>query len=77
VSEHLVAVSNLPHARAIREDIELVLEQVKQNSIQGCKLNNVSIVYTPWANLRKTASMEVGQVGILLFRRGVLACGHS
>ena len=36
--------------------------QVKQNSIQGCKLNNVSIVYTPWANLRKTASMEVGQV---------------
>ena len=36
--------------------------QVKQNSIQGCKLNNVSVVYTLWANLRKTASMEVGQV---------------
>lgn len=29
----------------------------------GCKSNNVSIVYTPWANLKKTASMEVGQVG--------------
>lgn len=28
----------------------------------GCKTNNVSIVYTPWANLKKTASMEVGQV---------------
>jgi hypothetical protein len=28
----------------------------------GCKTNNVSIVYTPWANLKKTASMDVGQV---------------
>lgn len=36
---------------------------MKQNSIQGCKTNNVTIVYTPWANLRKTKSMEVGQVG--------------
>jgi hypothetical protein len=28
----------------------------------GNKLKNVKIVYTPWANLKKTASMEVGQV---------------
>nr|CDS31048.1 aminoacylase 1 [Hymenolepis microstoma] len=35
----------------------------KQNSIQGCKLNDVTIVYTMWENLRKTADMEVGQVG--------------
>lgn len=36
---------------------------VKANSIQGCKMNNVDIVYTAWANLKKTSSMEVGQVG--------------
>ena len=36
---------------------------VKQNSIQGCKLNNVPIVYTPWSNLLKKGSMDVGQVG--------------
>ncbi|VDO11034.1 unnamed protein product [Rodentolepis nana] len=35
----------------------------KQNSIQGCKQNDVPIVYTMWENLRKTADMEVGQVG--------------
>ena len=28
----------------------------------GCKLNNVPIVYTPWANLKKTADMDIGQV---------------
>ncbi|KAK4761803.1 hypothetical protein SAY87_029687 [Trapa incisa] len=27
------------------------------------KVNNVDVVYTPWANLKKTASMNVGQVG--------------
>ncbi|KZV28011.1 coiled-coil domain-containing protein 25 [Dorcoceras hygrometricum] len=29
----------------------------------GNKVNNVDVVYTPWQNLKKTASMEVGQVG--------------
>ncbi|EDV22154.1 uncharacterized protein TRIADDRAFT_50705 [Trichoplax adhaerens] len=36
---------------------------VKANSIQGCKLNNVKVVYTPASNIKKTADMEVGQVG--------------
>lgn len=45
------------------ETLEDCAQLVKQNSIQGCKTNNVTIVYTPWANLKKTASMEVGQVG--------------
>ncbi|KAG1670200.1 hypothetical protein FOA52_014976 [Chlamydomonas sp. UWO 241] len=36
---------------------------VKQNSIMGCKQNNVNVVYTPWGNLKKNSSMEVGQVG--------------
>jgi hypothetical protein len=35
----------------------------KLNSIEGCKLNNVPIVYTPWANLKKTGEMKTGQVG--------------
>ncbi|KAM3175577.1 hypothetical protein ACTXT7_008232 [Hymenolepis weldensis] len=30
---------------------------------EGCKQNDVTIVYTVWENLRKTADMEVGQVG--------------
>lgn len=36
---------------------------VKANSIEGCKLKEVHVVYTRWRNLQKTASMEVGQVG--------------
>ena len=36
---------------------------VKANSIQGNKVNNLEIVYTMWSNLKKTASMDVGQVG--------------
>ncbi|KAI7991844.1 Coiled-coil domain-containing protein 25 [Camellia lanceoleosa] len=30
---------------------------------EGNKVNNVDVVYTPWQNLKKTASMDVGQVG--------------
>lgn len=26
-------------------------------------MNNVSVVYTPWTNLKKTADMDVGQIG--------------
>ncbi|KAG9391120.1 protein of unknown function (DUF814) [Carpediemonas membranifera] len=36
---------------------------VKANSIQGCKLNDIAIVITPWSNLKKTGDMMVGQVG--------------
>jgi hypothetical protein len=36
---------------------------VKANSIQGCKMNNVNVVYTLWSNLKKTADMDVGQIG--------------
>ncbi|KXZ51981.1 hypothetical protein GPECTOR_10g1003 [Gonium pectorale] len=43
--------------------LEDCAQLVKQNSIQGCKTNNVTIVYTPWSNLKKTAGMEIGQVG--------------
>ena len=36
---------------------------VKANSIQGWKRDNVNVVYTPWPNLKKTADMDVGQIG--------------
>jgi hypothetical protein len=36
---------------------------VKANSIQGCKLSNVYVVYTRWKNLKKTNEMVDGQVG--------------
>lgn len=35
----------------------------KANSIKGSKKATVSIVYTPWANLKKTVDMEVGAIG--------------
>ncbi|CAH1645029.1 unnamed protein product [Spodoptera littoralis] len=35
---------------------------VKANSIMGNKMNDIDIVYTMWANLKKTAGMEAGQV---------------
>ncbi|KAG8039493.1 hypothetical protein G9C98_008136 [Cotesia typhae] len=36
---------------------------VKANSIEGNKVNDIDVVYTMWANLKKTPGMEVGQVG--------------
>lgn len=45
------------------EPLEDAAQLVKANSIQGHKINNLDIVYTRASNLRKTASMEVGQVG--------------
>lgn len=43
--------------------IEDCAQLVKANSIQGSKQNNVGVVYTMWDNLKKTGSMDVGQVG--------------
>eukprot|EP01023_Acetabularia_acetabulum_P022064 TRINITY_DN2178_c0_g1_i1.p2 TRINITY_DN2178_c0_g1~~TRINITY_DN2178_c0_g1_i1.p2 ORF type:complete len:217 (-),score=16.86 TRINITY_DN2178_c0_g1_i1:431-1081(-) len=44
------------------ETLEDCVQLVKANSIQGCKMNNIDVVYTPWSNLRKTQAMDVGQV---------------
>ena len=38
------------------------IQLVKANSITGNKTSNIDVVYTPWSNLKKSASMEVGQV---------------
>ncbi|RLN25020.1 coiled-coil domain-containing protein 25-like [Panicum miliaceum] len=43
--------------------LEDCAQLVKAHSIQGNKMNNVEVVYTPWTNLKKTPSMDVGQVG--------------
>jgi hypothetical protein len=57
----------LQKGQTIDDISEGVLEDcaqlVKANSIQGNKVNNVDVVYTPWSNLKKTPSMDVGQVG--------------
>ncbi|KAL4423216.1 hypothetical protein ABPG77_000008 [Micractinium sp. CCAP 211/92] len=46
-----------------KDTLEDACQLVKANSIQGNKVNNLAIVYTPAANLRKSADMAVGQVG--------------
>ncbi|KAK4683868.1 hypothetical protein P7C73_g6346, partial [Tremellales sp. Uapishka_1] len=35
---------------------------VKANSIEGNKKDNITIIYTPWSNLKKSGDMAVGQV---------------
>lgn len=45
------------------EELEDCCQLVKANSIEGHKASSVAVVYTPWANLRKTADMDTGQVG--------------
>ncbi|KAJ9133619.1 DUF814-domain-containing protein [Coniochaeta hoffmannii] len=47
----------------IPEDLLKDLAQLtKANSIEGNKKDNVTIIYTPWSNLKKDGSMAVGQV---------------
>ncbi|KAI9738470.1 MAG: hypothetical protein M1818_005367 [Claussenomyces sp. TS43310] len=49
---------------AIPEDLLTDCVQLtKANSIEGNKKDNVTVIYTPWSNLKKDGSMAVGQVG--------------
>ncbi|KOS21781.1 Coiled-coil domain-containing protein 25 [Escovopsis weberi] len=44
-------------------DLVMDLAQLtKANSIEGNKKDNITVIYTPWANLKKDGSMDVGQV---------------
>eukprot|EP01112_Ceratiomyxa_fruticulosa_P010414 TRINITY_DN2759_c0_g1_i1.p1 TRINITY_DN2759_c0_g1~~TRINITY_DN2759_c0_g1_i1.p1 ORF type:complete len:206 (+),score=35.61 TRINITY_DN2759_c0_g1_i1:136-753(+) len=43
--------------------LEDCVQLVKANSIEGNKKDNISVCYTWWSNLKKTAGMDVGQVG--------------
>jgi len=47
-------------AKGLLEDCA---QLTKANSIEGNKKDNVTIIYTPWSNLKKDGSMAVGQVG--------------
>ncbi|KAH6601496.1 hypothetical protein BASA61_001945, partial [Batrachochytrium salamandrivorans] len=48
---------------AIPEDLLVDLAQLtKANSIEGNTKDNLTIIYTPWSNLKKTPGMETGQV---------------
>ncbi|KAK5670997.1 hypothetical protein QVD99_002764 [Batrachochytrium dendrobatidis] len=48
---------------AIPEALLTDLAQLtKANSIEGNKKDNLTIIYTPWSNLKKTPGMETGQV---------------
>ncbi|KAJ1342687.1 hypothetical protein BSLG_002784 [Batrachochytrium salamandrivorans] len=48
---------------AIPEDLLIDLAQLtKANSIEGNTKDNLTIIYTPWSNLKKTPGMETGQV---------------
>ncbi|PSS20539.1 hypothetical protein M430DRAFT_120410 [Amorphotheca resinae ATCC 22711] len=48
---------------AIPEPLLVDLGQLtKANSIEGNKKDNVTVIYTPWSNLKKDGSMAVGQV---------------
>ncbi|KAL4811053.1 hypothetical protein BDV18DRAFT_128505 [Aspergillus unguis] len=47
----------------IPEDLLVDCAQLtKANSIEGNKKDNITIIYTPWANLKKDGSMAAGQV---------------
>ncbi|KAI9849324.1 MAG: hypothetical protein M1837_004784 [Sclerophora amabilis] len=43
--------------------LEDCAQLTKANSIEGNKKDNQTVIYTPWANLKKDGSMAVGQVG--------------
>lgn len=45
------------------ETIMECAQLVKANSIEGCKMKEVYVVYTRWRNLNKMPSMEVGSIG--------------
>ncbi|KAI1494451.1 coiled-coil domain-containing protein 25 [Biscogniauxia mediterranea] len=54
----------------IPKDLLTDLAQLtKANSIEGNKKDNVTVIYTPWSNLKKDGSMAVGQVSFKDQRR--------
>ncbi|MCJ1243504.1 hypothetical protein MMC30_000701 [Trapelia coarctata] len=46
-----------------KELVEDCAQLTKANSIEGNKRDNVTVIYTPWSNLKKDGSMAIGQVG--------------
>lgn len=44
------------------EVLEDCAQLTKANSIEGNKKDNITVIYTPWSNLKKTPGMATGQV---------------
>jgi len=44
-------------------DSNLVAKMFGIDIHAGNKKDNITVIYTPWSNLRKDGSMDVGQVG--------------
>lgn len=52
-----------PDWQSIPEPLLIDLAQlVKANSIEGNKKDNITVIFTPWINLKKTPGMPTGQV---------------
>eukprot|EP00012_Vannella_robusta_P003960 CAMPEP_0206186684 /NCGR_PEP_ID=MMETSP0166-20121206/2548_1 /ASSEMBLY_ACC=CAM_ASM_000260 /TAXON_ID=95228 /ORGANISM="Vannella robusta, Strain DIVA3 518/3/11/1/6" /LENGTH=194 /DNA_ID=CAMNT_0053602113 /DNA_START=1048 /DNA_END=1632 /DNA_ORIENTATION=- len=66
------SLDNIP-ANVLEECCQIV----KDNSIKGKKEAKVDIVYTPWENLLKKQSMEVGQVGFKKQKRVTTVTTHK
>ncbi|KAK1081269.1 hypothetical protein LTR33_004827 [Friedmanniomyces endolithicus] len=67
-SAHIYLRLPPPHSpdqwKNIPEDLLTDCAQLtKANSIEGNKKDNVTVIYTPWSNLKKSGSMATGQVG--------------
>jgi hypothetical protein len=52
------AIASVP-----KEVVDEMCQLTKANSIEGCKLSQCDIVYTPALNLKKEDRMDAGQVG--------------
>merc|ERR1711972_486910 len=65
VKDKAVAKQRLLDALAgVPEKVIMEMCQLtKANSIEGCKLSEADIVYTPFLNLKKEERMDTGQVG--------------
>ncbi len=42
--------------------LEDLAQLTKANSIDGNKKDNITVIYTPWSNVKKTGGLDVGQV---------------
>ena len=53
-----ITFTNIP-----KDVLDECCQIVKDSSKEGRKLDKVTVCYTPWDNLKKTNSMEIGEVG--------------
>ena len=53
-----ISFTNIP-----KDVLDECCQIVKDSSKEGRKLDKVTVCYTPWENLKKTNSMEIGEVG--------------